>query len=80
MIIVPGFGDLFPIATRNKDGEDSKPVDGQKTALGRRASGVTNKTSKSGEQVCDSHVAYYLVSHNQAVISAYMTLLSGNGS
>lgn len=79
MIIVT-FCDLFPIAMRNKDGEDSKLVDGQKTALGRRASGVTNKTSKPGEQVCDSHVAYYLVSRNQAVISAYMTLLSDNGS
>ncbi|XP_073242389.1 rho guanine nucleotide exchange factor 28-like isoform X6 [Porites lutea] len=38
-------------AMRNKDGEDSKLVEGQKTALGRRASGVTNKTSKPGEQV-----------------------------
>lgn len=75
MIIVT-LGDLFPIATRNKDGEDSKLVEGQKTALGRRASGVTNKTSKPGEQVCDNHVAYYLVSRNQAVISAQMTLLS----
>ena len=78
MIIVT-LGDLFPIATRNKDGEDSKLVEGQKTALGRRTSGVTNKTSKPGEQVCDSPVAYYLVSRNQAVISAYMTLLSDNG-
>ena len=48
------FCDFFPTATRNKDSDESKkePMDGSaKTALGRRASGVTTKMSKPGEQV-----------------------------
>lgn len=47
----------FIAAARGKDSEDNKkePGDGKeqmKTALGRRASGVTAKMSKPGEQVC----------------------------
>jgi len=49
-------GNLFNVTARNKDNEDSKKEtnDGKeqhKTALGRRASGVTAKMSKPGEQV-----------------------------
>lgn len=48
---------FFITLARNKDSEDNKKDlgDGKeqlKTALGRRASGVTTKLSKPGEQVC----------------------------
>lgn len=52
---------LFNTTARNKDSEDNKkePGDGKeqlKTALGRRASGVTTKMSKPGEQVCNGQL------------------------
>ena len=50
---------MFSIASRSKDSEDGKREPGDakeqlKTALGRRASGIPSKLSKSGEQVCNA--------------------------
>ena len=45
---------MFHTAVRNKENDDSKkePMDApSKSALGRRASGVTPKMSKPGDQV-----------------------------
>ena len=56
--------DLFTTAARGKDSEDNKKEPGDskeqvhKTALGRRASGVTTKLSKPGEQVYNCELAY----------------------
>ena len=52
---------MFHTAVRNKENDDSKkePMDApSKSALGRRASGVTPKMSKPGDQVFNACQIY----------------------